>query len=67
MAPEIILKGGERTLAISKKRKDELVEFYTEQLGRSQALIVTEYLGLNMKQIDELRSKCVRLAVSFTL
>ena len=57
MTPEIILKGGERTLAISKKRKDELVEFYTEQLGRSQALIVTEYLGLNMKQIDELRSK----------
>jgi large subunit ribosomal protein L10 len=44
-------------LAISKQRKDELVAFYTEQLGRSQALIVTEYLGLKMKQIDELRSK----------
>jgi len=44
-------------LAISKQRKDELVDFYTKQLSSSQALIVTQYSGLNMKQIDELRSK----------
>jgi large subunit ribosomal protein L10 len=44
-------------LAISKQHKDELVAFYTEQLHRSQALIVTEYSGLNMKQMDELRGK----------
>jgi len=51
------LKGGESTLAISKQRKDELVALYVEQLKRSQAMIVTEYSGLNMKQIDDLRSK----------
>ncbi|MBP1694088.1 MAG: large subunit ribosomal protein [Chloroflexi bacterium] len=44
-------------MAISKQHKDELVAFYTEQLHRSQALIVTEYSGLNMKQMDELRGK----------
>jgi large subunit ribosomal protein L10 len=51
------LKGGESTLAISKQRKDELVALYTEQLKRSQAMIVTEYSGLSMKQMDDLRSK----------
>jgi large subunit ribosomal protein L10 len=54
---DFLLKGGESTLAISKQRKDELVALYTEQLKRSQAMIVTEYSGLSMKQMDDLRSK----------
>lgn len=44
-------------MAISKQRKDELINHYTDWLDRSQALIVTEYSGLSMKQIDDLRSK----------
>lgn len=44
-------------MAISKQRKDELVSLYTDWLNRSQAAIVTEYAGLTMKQIDELRAK----------
>jgi large subunit ribosomal protein L10 len=44
-------------LAISKERKAELVAFYTDQFNRSQAMFVTEYLGLNMKQVDDLRGK----------
>ena len=44
-------------MAISKKRKDALVASYTDWLDRSKALIVTEYTGLSMKQIDDLRSK----------
>jgi large subunit ribosomal protein L10 len=44
-------------LAISKKRKAELVSQYTNWLDRSQALFLTEYAGLSMKQIDDLRSK----------
>jgi large subunit ribosomal protein L10 len=51
------LKGGEQTLAITKERKDELVAQYVEWANQSKAMIVTEYLGLNMKQIDDLRSK----------
>lgn len=44
-------------MAISKQRKEELVTFYSGKLARSQAMIMTEYLGLNMKQLDDLRLK----------
>jgi large subunit ribosomal protein L10 len=44
-------------LAISKQRKEELVANYAEWLKQSQAVILTEYIGLSMKQIDDLRSK----------
>jgi large subunit ribosomal protein L10 len=44
-------------LAISKQRKDELVANYTAWLGQSKAVILTEYVGLNMKQMDEMRRK----------
>jgi large subunit ribosomal protein L10 len=51
------LKGGEFALAISKERKEELVKQYVDWANKSKAMIVTEYLGLTMKQIDELRAK----------
>jgi large subunit ribosomal protein L10 len=51
------LKGGEAPLAITKQKKNELVAQYTGLMDRSEGLIVTEYSGLNMKQIDELRGK----------
>jgi large subunit ribosomal protein L10 len=44
-------------LAISKQQKDELVSQYAEWINRSKALILTEYTGLSMKKIDELRAK----------
>jgi large subunit ribosomal protein L10 len=45
------------TLAITKQRKKELVDQYEKWLDRSQAVILTEYHGLSMKGIDELRAK----------
>ncbi len=51
------MEGGESTLAISKKRKDELVKTYIDWANQSKAMYVTEYLGLSMKQIDDLRAK----------
>lgn len=44
-------------MAISKERKDELVGKYAEWVKKSQALIVTEYAGLSMKQVDDIRGK----------
>jgi large subunit ribosomal protein L10 len=44
-------------LAISKQRKKELVELYEQWINRSQATILTEYLGLSMKEVDALRAK----------
>lgn len=44
-------------MAISKEHKEKLVDQYVEWLDRSQALFLTQYSGLTMKQIDDLRSK----------
>jgi large subunit ribosomal protein L10 len=44
-------------LAISKKRKDELVNQYVELLNQSRAVFLTEYTGLDVKQMQELRSE----------
>jgi large subunit ribosomal protein L10 len=44
-------------LAITRERKDELVQTYTDLIQKSQALILIEYRGLNMKGMDPLRRK----------
>jgi large subunit ribosomal protein L10 len=44
-------------LAISKTRKDELVEQYIELLNNSRAVFITEYTGLNVKDISQLRQE----------
>jgi len=44
-------------LALSKQKKQELVAQYGEWLERSQGLILTEYLGLTVKEMDALRVK----------
>jgi large subunit ribosomal protein L10 len=51
------LKGGEFKLAISKERKNELVAQYVDWLNNSKAVVLTEYSGLTMKQLDELRAR----------
>lgn len=44
-------------MAISKERKDELTAQYDQWVNSSRAMIMAEYTGLGMKQIDVLRSK----------
>lgn len=44
-------------MAISKVRKNEIVDQYSEWINNSRAMFVTEYVGLTMKDIDELRKK----------
>lgn len=44
-------------MAISKERKQQMVDEYVDWIHRSQALIVMEYTGLTMKQVDDLRAK----------
>ena len=43
-------------MAISKKRKEELVNQYVDWIDRSQAMVLVKYVGLSMKEIDELRA-----------
>jgi large subunit ribosomal protein L10 len=44
-------------LAISKERKNEFIAQYSDWVNRSHALVVAEYRGLNMKDVDNLRGK----------
>lgn len=44
-------------MAISKQRKNELLTQYEEWLQRSQAVILVEYTGVTMKQLDNIRAK----------
>jgi large subunit ribosomal protein L10 len=51
------LEGGEYTLAISKERKQKIIAEYATWVKRSQAMIVADYKGLTMAEMDILRSK----------
>jgi large subunit ribosomal protein L10 len=44
-------------LAISKKRKTNLLEEYKVALQRNSALVYTAYSGLSVKQLEDLRNK----------
>lgn len=44
-------------MAISKKRKEEILDNYKEWLDKSKAIVLTEYTGLSVKDLDQLRQK----------
>ena len=44
-------------MAISKEKKAELIEHYKDLVVRSQAIFLTEYRGLTMSELEELRRK----------
>lgn len=44
-------------MAKSRKLKEQMLDQYQAWLSRSKALVVTEYLGMGMKDLDALRTK----------
>ena len=44
-------------MALSKERKQEVIAQYESWIKDSEAVILTEYIGLNMPAFDELRAK----------
>ncbi len=44
-------------MAISRERKEELVATYVDLLERSDAVFVTDYTGLKVKLLEELRGE----------
>ncbi len=44
-------------MAISKKRKEALLEQYKEALQSNSAMVFTGYAGLGVKEIEDLRNK----------
>lgn len=45
------------TLAVSKDKKQQLLSGYEDLLSRSQAVIITQYGGLNMPQMNKVRAQ----------
>ena len=44
-------------MAISRKKKEQLVKGYVEQLSESSAIIITDYRGLTVPELQQLRAK----------
>lgn len=44
-------------MAITKERKREIISDYSQWMKNSRALIITEYKGLPMKELDTLRAR----------
>jgi large subunit ribosomal protein L10 len=44
-------------LAISRAKKEELIKQYVEQLNSSEAVIITDYRGLRVGELEQLRAK----------
>jgi large subunit ribosomal protein L10 len=54
-------------LAITKERKQELVEQYTEVLSQNVGLILTSFSGLSVKQAEELRGRIREIGGGFNV
>jgi large subunit ribosomal protein L10 len=52
---------------MKKERKEQVVADLTERLKASDTLLVADYRGLTMPQIDELRSKLLASGARFTV
>ena len=44
-------------MAITKERKEEVLSQYADWMKRSQAVILVEYTGVRMKDLDNIRAK----------
>ena len=52
---------------ISKEKKQEYIKDMTVQLDKSEAVIVTHYQGLTVKQLDDLRKKMREHGIQFKI
>jgi large subunit ribosomal protein L10 len=57
----------DRRLAISKDRKRELVEIYSQILQHSTGFVVTEYRGLTVGNLNELRNKLAETNAAYVV
>ncbi len=44
-------------MALKRKRKEELVDTYSELIAQSRAIFLAEYSGMSVKQMEALRGK----------
>jgi large subunit ribosomal protein L10 len=54
-------------LAITREKKEELVQEYTERLNGSEAVIITDYRGLTVPEIQALRAEIRKVEGGFSV
>jgi large subunit ribosomal protein L10 len=52
-------------LALSKQKKQEVLNLYSEWVTKGQAFIMVEYTGVSMKQLDAIRTKLRETGAEF--
>jgi ribosomal protein L10 len=52
-------------LALSKQKKNEVIDQYKDWLKNSQAVILVEYTGATMKDMENIRAKVARSGGEF--
>jgi large subunit ribosomal protein L10 len=56
-----------KNLAITRAKKEELIQQYVEQLNSSEAIILTDYRGLTVADLQLLRKKVREAEGSYTI
>ncbi len=54
-------------MAKTRQQKEETVSKLSEKLSRAKAVVFTDYQGLNMKQLSDLRNKLAETGSEFTI
>lgn len=54
-------------MAKTRQQKEETVKQLSEKLGRAKAIVFTDYKGLTMKQLSDLRDKLRQQTAEFTV
>lgn len=54
-------------MAISRAKKEELVQQYVEQFNNSEAVIITDYRGLKVGKLEQLRAKIREIDGGFSI
>lgn len=54
-------------MAITRRKKEETVATITDKFGRSRSVVFTDYQGLTMSQLSDLRNKLREQQAEFTV
>jgi len=60
-----LLRKGENTLALTRKKKEEVLSQYREWVSKGQALVMVEYTGVTVHQLDDIRAKLRETGAEF--
>ncbi len=52
-------------MAITRKKKEELLELYKDQIDSASAVVFADYRGINVRQIQSLRTKMKDTGATF--